>query len=233
MSNKVLFSICLLLCSMTIASAQVMGGYQSYSNEPVAGASDSKVAVKLGLGGGVTVSGLTTSNSNYSPLGPRVGFNGGLLLNIRFAPRDELSTAAEGLLAIQPEIRFSTMGGNNDDAKLGLNDVTVPVMFQVWPSAKFYIEAGPVACLNISHTPNTTTIGDTQYNLAKLKANDLMLGAGLGFALGNLSVGARFNYGFSDIAANMPWKSWCLQAGLAYSFSLGGKSSRPIDTNPF
>ena len=65
--------------------------------------------------------------------------------------------------AIQPEIRYSTMGGNSNDFKLGLSYLTVPVMFQFYPSANFYIEAGPVMALNTSHTPNTTVINNKQY----------------------------------------------------------------------
>ena len=186
---------------------------------------EAPVAFRLGVTAGANMSGLKSSSSdvsNYPSSGIRFGFNAGALFNLRFLPRNELSTAAEGLLAIQPEVRFSMMGGK-DNPGIGLSYVTVPLMIQFYPLKNLYVEVGPVAAFNIAHTPNITVVNKNEYHLEKLKANDVMLAAGLGYMFRGLGVGVRFNYGLSDIAANMPWKNWCLQAGVSYSFQLGAK----------
>lgn len=216
MKRFILISLCLLFGSAVGLFAQEL----SKDDFIASSSSGSSVAMKIGIGAGVNVAGLSSSNSEFPGTGIRPGFNGGVMFNLRFHPRDEMSTAEQGLFAIQPEIRYSTMGGNSNDFKLGLSYLTVPIMFQVYPTANFFIEAGPVMAINTSHTPNTTVINNKQYDLAKLKANDMMLAAGIGFNVGNITIGARFNYGMSYIAKNMNYKNWCAQAGVIYNFKL-------------
>lgn len=187
-----------------------------------------KVAARIGFVGGFNLSTLTWDpNISSDKFGMRPGFNAGVAANIRFCKRNERSSVKTGLLAFQPEIRYATMGGNNPS--IGTGYLMVPVMFQVYPLKNLYVEVGPEFALNLSHTPNNVAIGNYQLNLTNLKANDIMLGAGLGYAVNGFSVGVRYNHGFSDMAENLGWNNSVIQINLGYAFSLAKrKASKDI-----
>ena len=155
----------------------------------------------------------------------RPGFNVGVAANIRFCKRNERSSAKTGLLAFQPEVRYATMGGNNPEYSIGTGYLMIPVMFQVYPIKNMYVEVGPEFALNLSHTPNNVAVGNYQLDLANLKANDIMLGVGIGYTINGLSVGLRYNHGVSNMAENLLWKNYILQVNLGYAFSLGKKKA--------
>jgi len=131
-------------------------------------------------------------------------------------------------LAFQPEVRYATMGGNNPEYSIGTGYLMIPVMFQVYPIKNMYIEVGPEFALNLSHTPNNVAVGNYQVDLANLKANDIMLGVGIGYATNGFSVGLRYNHGFSNMAENLLWKNYILQVNLGYAFSLGKKKATKV-----
>lgn len=185
-----------------------------------------KVSTRIGIVGGFNLSSISSQSSSItSEFGMRPGFNAGVAANIRFCKRNERSSAKTGLLAFQPEVRYATMGGNNPEYSIGTGYLMIPVMFQVYPIKNMYIEVGPEFALNLSHTPNHVAVGNYQLDLANLKANDIMLGVGIGYATNGFSVGLRYNHGFSNMAENLLWKNYILQVNLGYAFSLGKKKA--------
>lgn len=185
-----------------------------------------KVSTRIGIVGGFNLSSISSQSSSItSEFGMRSGFNAGVAANIRFCKRNERSSAKTGLLAFQPEVRYATMGGNNPEYSIGTGYLMIPVMFQVYPIKNMYIEVGPEFALNLSHTPNNVAVGNYQLDLANLKANDIMLGVGIGYATNGFSVGLRYNHGFSNMAENLLWKNYILQVNLGYAFSLGKKKA--------
>ena len=181
---------------------------------------EKKMYVSLGVVGGFDMSTILTQSPVEAQFGMRPGFNAGLAANFRFCKRNSRSSAKTGLLAFQPELRYATMGGNIDNSSLGLHYITVPVMFQVYPTKRFYVEAGPEFALPIAHTPDNIAVSSFQMNLIDLQPNDIMLGVGVGFILGGFNVGVRYNQGFSDYASNLPWKNSLFQFNLGYLFQL-------------
>lgn len=184
-----------------------------------------KVAARIGLTAGLDLSTITCNTTQTVPaeFGMRPGFNAGIVANIRFCKRNERSSAKTGLLAIQPEIRYATMGGDNPNYSIGTGYLMIPVMFQVYPVKNIYVEAGPEFALNLSHTPENVAVGNYQLGITDLKADDIMLGVGAGYTINGFSVGVRYNHGFSNIAENLLWKNSLIQINLGYAFSLGKK----------
>lgn len=180
---------------------------------------EKKVAFSMGLVGGANVSSISTSHPVDADFSLRPGFNAGVAANIRFWKRNDRSTAKTGLMAVQPEIRYATMGANSDESKLGLGYVMVPVMLQVYPAKNFYLEVGPEFALNISHTPDNIVVSSYQLNLQNFQPNDIMIGAGVGFMFNGFNVGARYSRGFSELASNLPWKNNLIQVNLGFLFS--------------
>ena len=185
-----------------------------------------KVSTRIGIVGGFNLSSISSQSSSItSEFGMRPGFNVGVAANIRFCKRNERSSAKTGLLAFQPEVRYATMGGNNPEYSIGTGYLMIPVMFQVYPIKNMYVEVGPEFALNLSHTPNNVAVGNYQLDLANLKANDIMLGVGIGYTINGLSVGLRYNHGVSKMAGDLLGKNYILQVNLGYAFSLGKKKA--------
>lgn len=191
----------------------------------------SGVCFRTGFTVGGVGSWLTSREYSVPSSGFRPGIYAGAALQMRFLSRDELSNADTGVFAIQPEVRFDMSGGNFDETnKLGLNNITVPIMFRVYPTEGFFIELGPTFALNVNHSPSSLAVSSKTYDLEKLRANDFQLSAGLGYSTNNgFSVGLRYNNGISDIAQNMPWRNRSLQLGLTYTFQIKTKTFRPLD----
>ena len=183
------------------------------------------VSVSLGVGAGANMSGLvgvTTSDPSMKEM--LIGANAGLLFQIRFLPRNNRSGAESGILAIQPEVRFSMQGGKSQGKQLGLTYLSIPVMIQVYPTAGLYLEVGPVVNLNIGHSPDDITLDGKGYNLTGLKANDFMVAAGIGYLFDfGLGIGVRYNHGLKQLDPNLPMRNYCVQAGLSYLLRLGRK----------
>lgn len=185
---------------------------------------ESKVATRIGFVAGFNMSSISDNASQISSgLGMRPGFNAGIAANFRFLKRNERSSVKTGILAIQPEIRYSTMGGNSPEYSIGTGYLMVPVMFQAYPIKNVYIEVGPEFALNLTHTPDNVAVGKYQLNLTDMKANDIMLGVGVGYVANGFTIGVRYNYGFSNLAENLLWKNSIIQINLGYAFSIAKK----------
>lgn len=223
MKLKLLFLILTIVASFEHLSAQ------SYDYE--ASKERSKIYCSLGVLAGLDASSLKSSDASISPSsGMSFGFNGGVAFNVRFLRRNARSTAETGVLAIQPEIKYAMAGCKLEETSLNLGYLMIPVMLQVYPTKSLYIEAGPEIALNVSHSPDNFVCGNSQLNVTNLKANDVMLGLGIGMNIKGFTVGARYNMGFSKIAQNLPWKNSVIQLNLGYFFGFARKTKINIDS---
>lgn len=188
--------------------------------------SGAPVSCSLGLSVGADISSFVAgSGFSYKPA-YTAGINGGIVFNMRFIRRNERSNAETGVLAIQPEIRYAMMGAS----ELKTSNILIPVMFQVYPLRNLYIELGPEFCFNIAHNPNEVNLNNMILNASALKANDILLGVGLGYyVFKGLNIGVRYNYGLSKIAANLPWKNSVIQVNLGYNFTFKKKHNTVIE----
>ena len=171
---------------------------------------------QFGLKAGINVASI--SKDGYDDAKAKVGFAGGAFVNIPVAEQ----------FSIQPEVMYSQMGskvtksvsrtflGNTYEArstaKLNLDYVTVPIMFQFRATPAFYIEAGPEFGFLTSAKAkdiNTTYVNGSPENSSTNTSEDMkdsFSGFNMGAALGlgyditpNFGINARYVAGFTDI----------------------------------
>lgn len=221
---KRIISFILIFIGLSCVKAEAQNFFAQDDENPVMN-DGPKVFLSMGPTAGATMGTFSLSSDASYSFGFRPGFSAGGFLNFRFLNRNIRSTAETGVLAIQPEIRFTMIGGNSDESDLGLSYVTIPVMFQVYPLTNLYLEAGLTFGFNVAHTPDNIVVSDTEYNLENLKADDVAASLGVGYRFGNLSIGARYHVGLSDLAENMQWKNRWIQVGISYSIPMTKKHS--------
>lgn len=219
----------LLICTLALFSSVAFA--QDINIDSSRG--EKKLSVSAGVTAGFNLSTLQKGSSAIKPgFSMRPGFNAGAAVNFRFLRRNARSTVETGVMAVQPEILYSTMGANGKEGNLSLSYLTVPVMIQVYPVKNFYIEVGPEFAVNVGHSPNNLSV-DNQYQLTleNWKMNDVMLGVGIGCKFGGFGIGLRYNQGFSGFASNLPWKNSCVQLNLSYLFRFKKKQAVMSDIN--
>ena len=225
--KKVIISI-LALCGI-VHSAYAQ---DSFSFDLGSGPQEQKVDIRIGIVGSLNMSTFTVGDPQFDAgIGMKTGFDLGVTANFRFMKRNELSTVETGILAFQPELKFSSIGAEYDKGTIGLNYLMVPLMFQVYPTDNFYLELGPQLALNLSSTPNNVALNKYQVNLENLKANDVMLALGAGYSANGFSAGIRYCMGNSPIASNLPLKNNVIQVNLGYKFQIKKKQTSTMQIN--
>ena len=147
----------------------------------------------LGVKGGLNVYNL--AGDDIEGTDAKVGFHLGLLGHIHVAKQ----------FAIQPELVYSAQGAQsdgNDDVKLNLNYVNVPVLFQYMFDNGFRLEAGPQIGFNVSAKSKE---GDTSVDIKdNIKGIDLSLAVGASYVHvpSGFGVDARYNHGLTSISEN-------------------------------
>lgn len=196
------------------------------------GPKEQNVDIRVGVVGALNMSTFAVSDPQFDAgIGMKTGLDFGVAANFRFMKRNELSTVETGLLAFQPELKFSSVGAEYDKGAIGLNYLMVPLMFQVYPTDNLYLELGPQLALNLSSTPNNVALNKYQINLENLKANDVMLALGAGYSANGFSAGIRYCMGNSPIASNLPLKNNVIQVNLGYKFQIKKKQTSTMLIN--
>lgn len=236
---KRIISLILILIGLSGVSAEAQNFFSQDDDNQVMN-DGPKVFLSVGPTAGATMGTFSLPSDAYYYSEYRPGFTVGGFLNFRFLNRDIRSTAETGILAIQPEIRFTMIGGNcrsnsEFDSNIGLGYVMVPVMFQVYPLANLYLEVGPAFGFNVSRTSDYVRFykfnednlveADIQYSLENLHANDITATFGVGYRFGKLSIGARYYLGLSYLAKNMQWRNRWFELGISYSIPIEKKHS--------
>ena len=134
------------------------------------------------------------------------------------------------MLALQPEVLFSTQGttlkSTSTDHDYKVNYINIPVLLQVAPGGgPFYVEAGPQIGFKTSENiPNATT----SYFA---KSTDLSVALGLGLhSKSGFGIDGRYNVGVSKVGNytsssinNADFKNGVIQIGLFYTLFNNGK----------
>lgn len=164
----------------------------------IALAQDSNNSLRVGIKGGLNVTNLYVDDVDDE--NPRYGFHIGVYTQL----------FESDVFAIQPEILFSTKGtrttydvfGFEGDAKFNLNYLDIPVLavFKLGDAAEIHI--GPYFGYLISASSDIDGDFDSYEELDRddYKAWDYGLSAGVGFNVGAVQIGARYNYGLQKIA---------------------------------
>ncbi len=231
MKIKILF--CAVLC---LISGKVLGQDILFGDLD----QEKKVSISLGFKAGLNLSNLRSGSEDMikPDFSYRTGFNAGVALQFRFLKRNERSDAESGLLAIQPEINYSLLGGNFEkegngfiaktEGSVSWGYIMIPVMFQVYPKNVFYIELGPEFAYNVKPNADVINVGTYTLDLSDYKSKDVMLGLGAGIKMNDLTIGLRYNHGFSDYAKNLNWMNRAIQLNISYYLRLENKRSENI-----
>ncbi|KAB1232405.1 porin family protein [Chryseobacterium viscerum] len=178
--KKIFLGLALIAGTFTFAQST------STSTETTASSAPSSSKIKFGLKAGLNVSNLSNMDMNS-----KAGFYGGVFVNIPVS-KD---------FSIQPEVLYSTVGAKEKggrEAKLNLEYVSIPVMFQYKALSNFYVEAGP----QFSFLTDARLKDDVSSLQLKNATRGFDFGIGLGAGYNftkNIGVNVRYTAGLSDI----------------------------------
>jgi len=181
-------------------------------------------AQSFGVKGGANISTISKERS-WDDTNAKLGYYVGLYVH---AP-------VNSIFSIQPEVLYNNVGVKYDNGKrshtLGLDYISAPIMFQFELIPKFYVEAGPQFSFLIGNSDRDKT--DDVVTIKKYRNNsnynsfDLSGAVGLGFRINNITIGARYLIGFTDIkrSGSTTWsnddkqlRNNALQVGMQYGF---------------
>lgn len=164
-----------------------------------------------GLRLGVNVSNQKMESGSDSETGDsKIGFLGGLYLTANISEK----------IALQPELLFSGMGSQDNDAdiKLPFNYLSVPVLLRFNLSEKVNIHAGPQVGFLLS--AKATAGGDSADIKEYFTGTDFGAAFGIGGDFGKFNGGVRYYLGLSNIAEdatdNESFKNSAFQIFLGY-----------------
>ena len=169
----------------------------------------------FGIKGGLNA--YTIYSDDNSSADTKIGFHLGLISHIHLGNQ----------FAIQPELIYSTQGAQYSNgsttAKLNLNYVNVPLLFQYMFDNGFRLMAGPqVGFLVSAKTEIDNTKTDVKDNLKKI---ELAFGVGASYVHppSGFGVDARYNFGLNNINEVGTVNSYNrgLQVGVFYLFRHG------------
>lgn len=180
----------------------------------------STFTMKVGPKVGLNLANLSGTQT-FENVSMKTSLNGGVVFNMRWGQRHLSSAFGTGVFGIQPEILFSMQGANVDGKSVNLNYLMVPVMIKFYATECFNIEMGPEFALLISD-PGKVNREMFTYDLRNLSGGkDVALAIGMGYDFDfGLSINARYNYGVSQLAGNLPWKNSVIQISLSWLLTL-------------
>ena len=183
MKKKILTTLC-LLGFISLSSAQ----------------ESSTTGARFGVKGGVNFTNLYVDNVDDTNM--LTSFNAGFFVELPIT---------QGI-AIVPELNFSRKGSEVQNtiltetykSKFKLSYLEMPVLLKLNLVPNFNLHAGPyVAYLLNAKTDVVDENGDRvesfEYDTDDFNKLDYGLSAGLGFDFNNFGIGARYNYGLSEI----------------------------------
>lgn len=175
--------------------------------------------------GGWALSSFHSSNESIDPkFSPVSSVVLGAGVNMRFLENTSKNRFVEdGLFALQTGVLYTKSGFEADEEKITGNYICVPLAFQYYPIKDLYVELGMEMCMNIGLSPSSAQINGLNMNLDDHKANDFKIGVGAGYIhkfknIGPIGISAKYLFGTSEFAENLPWKGNQLRLSVFYRF---------------
>ena len=221
---KKIILCCIVLVTTMSAMAQVTVNRGDYSSQEQKETSftESKSSgffMKYGVKVGVNMTSMSNDMSFDPGFGMGVGFRVGGFLNMRWGYRTENSNPGTGLWGFQPELMYSNQAVKTDAGDVKMNYIAVPLLLKVYPTTGLGIEVGPEFSYLISTSPSTMAVDGAEIKIGDCKGMNIGATAGIAydFEMG-LTVGARYTYGFTDMAKNLKWKNSNIQVSVGWMF---------------
>lgn len=147
--------------------------------------------------------------SNASDFDSKSGFHIGGLAHIHVSSH----------FAVQPELTFSSQGGERGNSKLKLNYLNVPVLAQYMVSDGFRLQTGPQIGFLLSAEQK---VGNVEIDIDDVyDAVDIAWSFGAGYIFSSgFGVDLRYNLGLNNFSDDESFKAKnrVLQAGVFYQF---------------
>ncbi len=162
---------------------------------------DTGMTAKFGIKGGLNLTNLYVADVSNEHM--KAGFNAGVFVKI---------PVTRGF-SIEPEVLYSVKGARdtynnfaqgNGEYRFNLNFIEMPLVAVVNLAPNFNIHAGGYAAYlvgaNVQDVNSNGTIeGATDLNADNFRRWDFGLVGGAGFDIEHFTIGARYNYGLSNI----------------------------------
>lgn len=220
---KKIIMVCIVALTTISAMAQVTVNRGNYSSQQQKETSfsdkGSGFLMKYGVKAGLNMTSMSNDMAFDPGFGMGVGFRVGGFLNMRWGYRTENSSKGTGLWGFQPELMYSNQAVKTDAGDVKMNYIAVPLLLKVYPTTALSIEVGPELSYLISTSPSTMAVDGAEIKVGDCKGMNIGLAAGLAydFEMG-LTVGARYTYGFTDMAKNLKWKNSNIQVTVGWMF---------------
>ena len=220
---KKIIMVCIVALTTISAMAQVTVNRGNYSSQQQKETSfsdkGSGFLMKYGVKAGLNMTSMSNDMAFDPGFGMGVGFRIGGFLNMRWGYRTENSSKGTGLWGFQPELMYSNQAVKTDAGDIKMNYIAVPLLLKVYPTTALSIEVGPELSYLISTSPSTMAVDGAEIKVGDCKGMNVGLAAGLAydFEMG-LTVGARYTYGFTDMAKNLKWKNSNIQITVGWMF---------------
>lgn len=220
---KKIIMVCIVAFTTMPAMAQVTVNRGNYSSQQQKETSfsdkGSGFLMKYGVKAGLNMTSMSNDMAFDPGFGMGVGFRVGGFLNMRWGYRTENSSKGTGLWGFQPELMYSNQAVKTDAGDVKMNYIAVPLLLKVYPTTALSIEVGPELSYLISTSPSTMAVDGAEIKVGDCKGMNVGLAAGLAydFEMG-LTVGARYTYGFNDMAKNLKWKNSNIQITVGWMF---------------
>src|ERR1700733_4104926 len=204
----------LVIAAILLAPAGIYAQEQQTS-------ADSGMTAKFGIKGGLNLTNLYVANVSSEHM--KAGFNAGVFAKL---------PVTRGF-SIQPELLYSVKGAKDDynnlaegsgEYRFNLGYVELPLLAVVNLARNFNLHAGGYAAYlvsaNVKDVNNDGSVnGASDLNADNFKRWDFGLVGGLGFDIENFTLGARYNYGLTNIG-----KSGTLSGDLTQNSKNAGVS---------
>lgn len=220
---KKIIMVCIVALTTISAMAQVTVNRGNYSSQQQKETSfsdkGSGFLMKYGVKAGLNMTSMSNDMAFDPGFGMGVGFRVGGFLNMRWGYRTENSSKGTGLWGFQPELMYSNQAVKTDAGDIKMNYIAVPLLLKVYPTTALSIEVGPEFSYLISTSPSTMAVDRAEVKVGDCKGMNIGATAGLAydFEMG-LTVGARYTYGFTDMAKNLKWKNSNIQVTVGWMF---------------
>lgn len=182
-----------------------------------------------------------TNNSDESHFGVKGGVNFSNIISEDIDDNNVLTSFNVGvygtfpvgdILSIQPEVLYSRKGGEltydnafvSGKTQFKLNYIEVPILLKVNVTDNFNIHVGPYVAYLIDAQVKNDADGGTidfedDYDNDDFNKFDAGISAGIGFDFNSIGIGARYNYGFTNIGKERDF------AGGSYTIPDGNNSN--------
>ena len=220
---KKIILVCIVVLTTMSAMAQVTVNRGNYGTQQQKETSfsdkGSGFLMKYGVKAGLNMTAMSNDMSFDPEFSMGAGFRVGALLNMRWGYRTENSMHGTGVWGFQPEIMYSYQNVKSEAGNITMNFISLPLLLKIYPTTSLSFEVGPDFSYMFFVSPDEMTVDHTVVKVGQCEGLNIGIAGGItyDFEVG-FTIGARYTYGFNNMAKNLKWKSSNVQLTLGWLF---------------